>query len=98
MGTLLSQVKLVAGSDCTVLLQGESGTGKELLARAIHDHSARRMGPFVTIDCATVPEALLESELFGYVKGAFTGAITNKKGLCEEAQGGTLFLEGVMHF
>jgi DNA-binding NtrC family response regulator len=74
MQASLRLVDLVAGSDATVLLQGESGTGKELIARAIPDHSARRERPFVILDCGTVPESLLESELFGYTKGAFTGA------------------------
>lgn len=95
MRALLRLVELVAGSDSTVLLQGESGTGKELIAKAIHEHSHRREQPFITIDCGTVPESLLESELFGYVKGAFTGAMTNKKGLFEEAHGGTLFLDEI---
>jgi DNA-binding NtrC family response regulator len=95
MRALLRLVELVASSDSTVLLQGESGTGKELIAKAIHEYSPRRERPFVTIDCGTVPESLLESELFGYVKGAFTGAVTNKKGLFEEAHGGTLFLDEV---
>jgi len=92
---LLRQVQLVAGSDCTVLLQGESGTGKELIARALHRLSQRREQPFITLDCGTIPESLLESELFGYVKGAFTGASINKKGLWEEAHGGTLFLDEI---
>jgi DNA-binding NtrC family response regulator len=92
---LLRQVQLVAGSDCTVLLQGESGTGKELIARALHRLSPRRERPFITLDCGTIPESLLESELFGYVKGAFTGASTNKKGLWEEAHSGTLFLDEI---
>jgi len=95
MRTLLRQVELVATSDTTVLLQGESGTGKELVARAIHDHSPRRERPFVVIDCGTVPESLLESELFGHVRGAFTGATTTKKGLFEEAHGGTLVLDEI---
>ncbi len=95
MRTLLRQVELVAPSDTTVLLQGESGTGKELVARAIHDHSPRRERPFVVIDCGTVPESLLESELFGHVRGAFTGAITTRKGLFEEAHGGTLVLDEI---
>jgi len=95
MQALLRLVDLVADSDATVLLQGESGTGKELIARAIHDHSARRGRPFVILDCGTVPESLLESELFGYTKGAFTGAVTNKKGLFEEADGGTLLLDEI---
>ena len=95
MQALLRLVGLVAGSDATVLLQGESGTGKELIARAIHDHSGRRERPLVVLDCGTVPESLLESELFGYLKGAFTGAQINKKGLFEEANGGTLFLDEI---
>lgn len=92
---LLKQVRLVAQSDSTVLLQGESGTGKELIARAIHTYSPRKERPFVTLDCGTVSESLLESELFGYLKGAFTGATTDKKGLCEEAHRGTLFLDEI---
>src|SRR4030095_13249234 len=91
----LAQANLVAPSDTTVLLQGESGTGKELVARAIHDHSPRRERPFVVIDCGTVPASLLETELFGHVKGAFTGATGTKKGLFEEAHGGTLFLDEI---
>jgi len=92
---LLKQVRLVAQSESTVLLQGESGTGKELIARAIHTYSPRKERPFVTLDCGTVSESLLESELFGYVKGAFTGATSNKKGLCEEANRGTLFFDEI---
>jgi DNA-binding NtrC family response regulator len=92
---LLRQVQLVAGSDSTVLLQGESGTGKELVARALHRSSPRRNRAFLALDCGTIPESLLESELFGYVKGAFTGASANKKGLWEEAHGGTLFLDEI---
>jgi DNA-binding NtrC family response regulator len=95
MRALLHQVKLVAASNSTILIQGESGTGKELIARAIHQHSLRRDGPFVAIDCGALPEPLLESELFGHAKGAFTGAIHNKKGLFEEAHGGTLFLDEI---
>jgi len=95
MRALLHQVKLVATSHSTILIQGESGTGKELIARAIHQHSLRRDGSFVAIDCGTLPEPLLESELFGHTKGAFTGAIYNKKGLFEEAHGGTLFLDEI---
>ena len=92
---LLKQVRLVAQSESTVLLQVESGTGKELIARAIYTYSPRKERPFVTVDCGTVSETLLESELFGYVKGAFTGATTSKKGLCEEANKGTLFLDEI---
>ncbi len=95
MHALLRQVQLVAASDSTVLLQGESGTGKELIARALHRSSPRRERPFITLDCGTIPETLLESELFGYVKGAFTGATSNKKGLWEESHGGTLFLDEI---
>ncbi|HEV8713934.1 MAG TPA: sigma-54 dependent transcriptional regulator [Candidatus Binatia bacterium] len=95
MRALLRQVKLVAASQSTILIQGESGTGKELVARAIHQHSLRREGPFVAVDCGALPEPLVESELFGHTKGAFTGAIHNKKGLFEEAHDGTLFLDEI---
>ena len=95
MRTLFRQVKLVAASNSTVLIQGESGTGKELIARAIHQQSPRADRPFVAIDCGTLPEPLLESELFGHARGAFTGAIQAKKGLFEEAHGGTLLLDEI---
>ena len=84
-----------APTNSTVMLRGESGTGKELIARAIHFNSLRKDKPFVTVDCASLSENLLESELFGHVKGSFTGAVANKKGLLEEADGGTLFLDEI---
>jgi two-component system response regulator PilR (NtrC family) len=78
-----------------VLITGESGTGKELVARAIHTHSPRKAGPFVTMNCGGVPEQLLESELFGYTKGSFTGAVTDKIGLFQAADGGTIFMDEI---
>jgi transcriptional regulator with PAS, ATPase and Fis domain len=91
--TALAAVQRVAPSGLPVLLLGESGTGKELFARAVHEASARATGPFVVVDCSGLTETLFESELFGYEKGAFTGAQGRKKGLVETAQGGTLFLD-----
>jgi two-component system NtrC family response regulator len=85
----------VAPTDATVLIRGETGTGKELVAKAIHFQSARRARPFVTINCAAIPRELLESELFGYMKGAFTGALTHKKGKAEIADGGTMLLDEI---
>jgi two-component system, NtrC family, response regulator AtoC len=95
MRETLELLARAAGSTATVLIRGESGVGKELAARAIHDRSPRRDGPFVTIQCAALPESLLESELFGYEKGAFTGAACRKPGRIELAHGGTLFLDEI---
>lgn len=95
MHQLFEMIRLVADSPATVLIQGESGTGKELVARTIHRTSYRRDKPFVVVDCGALPETLLESELFGHVKGAFTGAAGAKPGLFEEADGGTIFLDEI---
>jgi two-component system response regulator PilR (NtrC family) len=92
---ILEMVRTVAPTLSTVLITGESGTGKELVARAIHEASSRREKPFVSINCSAFPETLLESELFGYFKGAFTGADNNKKGIFESANTGTLFLDEI---
>src|SRR5262249_6699204 len=88
-------VMQAAPSEATVLLLGESGTGKELLARALHDNSARAKGPFIAVNCAAIPESILEAELFGYEKGAFTGAAVARDGRFEAAHGGTLFLDEI---
>ena len=92
---VLRMAQQVAPTDLTVLIEGESGTGKELLARAIHQHSARRDGPFVAVNCAAIPEGLLESELFGHEKGAFTGAWKRRAGKFEQARAGTLLLDEI---
>ena len=91
----LDQVQIVAPTNCTVLILGETGTGKELIARAIHNRSSRRDKPFVRVNCAAIPSGLLESELFGHERGAFTGAIARKIGRFELANGGTLFLDEI---
>ncbi|MEZ4365873.1 MAG: sigma 54-interacting transcriptional regulator [Kofleriaceae bacterium] len=93
MRELFAILELAAPSDATVLIEGESGTGKELVARALHDASARAAGPFVVVDCSAIGEALLDSHLFGHVRGAFTGAERDRKGAFVEASGGTLFLD-----
>ncbi|HYF00723.1 MAG TPA: sigma-54 dependent transcriptional regulator, partial [Planctomycetota bacterium] len=95
MQAVFKQVAAVAASDATVLLVGESGTGKELLARAVHYNSARASGPFEAINCGSIPETLLESELYGHERGAFTGAVRRKPGKFEVADGGTAFLDEI---
>jgi two-component system response regulator FlrC len=95
MQSVMGQVKKVAATDATVLLLGESGTGKEVLSRALHRESRRATGPFVAVNCAAISDALLESEMFGHEKGAFTGAVSNHRGRFELADAGTLFLDEV---
>src|SRR5438270_6734751 len=95
MDKLKQTIRTVASTQSTILIHGESGTGKELVARAVHTCSPRASDPFVSINCGAFPETLLESELFGYVKGAFTGATQNKRGLFEVADGGTIFLDEI---
>src|SRR6185295_10585501 len=92
---VIRTARLVAQSRSTVLITGETGTGKELVARAIHDWSAQREMPLVKVNCAALPETLIESELFGHVRGAFTGAVANKKGRFALADGGTIFLDEI---
>src|SRR5678810_923510 len=95
MHEVLELVESVAGSDANILIQGENGTGKELIANAIHYNSKRAKGPFIKINCAAIPKDLIESELFGYKKGAFTGAQNDKEGLFEMAEGGSLLLDEI---
>jgi len=95
MSSIMSLLAKVGGSQATVLFMGETGTGKGLLAQVVHEISSRRDRPFVQVNCAALPEPLLESELFGYVHGAFTGALRDKTGLFEEAEGGTIFLDEI---
>jgi len=95
MAEVFDMVHRVADSNATVLLRGESGTGKTMVAKALHANSKRKKGPFIVVNCAAIPESLMESELFGHEKGAFTGAISRKKGRFEQADGGTLFLDEI---
>src|SRR5256884_6439816 len=95
MQEVFKMIERVADTDSTILILGESGTGKELVAKALHFNSRRQFSPFVPVNCSALPENLLESELFGHRKGAFTGAINDKKGLFQEADGGTIFLDEV---
>jgi transcriptional regulator with PAS, ATPase and Fis domain len=95
MQRVFEMVERVAPMRTSVLITGDTGTGKELIARAVHDVSPRANAPFIAVNCSALPENLLESELFGHVKGSFTGAIANKRGLIEDASGGTLFLDEI---
>src|SRR5262249_964657 len=95
MQEVIHRAELVAGTKSTVLITGETGTGKEMVARAIHDRSAQRDRPLIKVNCAAIPETLLESELFGHVRGAFTGATNSKKGKFALADGGTIFLDEI---
>src|SRR5213594_187248 len=95
MQEVFKMIERLADTDSTILILGESGTGKELVAKALHFNSRRQFSPFVPVNCSALPENLLESELFGHRKGAFTGAINDKKGLFQEADGGTIFLDEV---
>jgi two-component system response regulator HydG len=95
MRDVIEPLRRVAPTDATLLILGESGTGKELVANAVHENSLRPKGPFTAVNCAAIPENLLESELFGYEKGAFTGAVSRKEGKIASAQGGTLFLDEI---
>ncbi len=95
MTELRRQIQVVAGTDLPVLVEGETGTGKELVARAVHEMSRRRGGPFVTVNCGAIPRELMEAELFGHLAGSFTGATSSRKGMVREAESGTLFLDEV---
>jgi DNA-binding NtrC family response regulator len=98
MRRVYALMEMVASNEATVLIQGETGTGKEVVARAIHDESSRASGPFIAVDCGAIAENLVESELFGHLRGAFTGATSERRGLFEEASGGTIFLDEIGEF
>ena len=95
MRSVFKMVDKIAGTGATVLINGESGTGKEVIAGSIHQKSDRAQGPFVAINCGAIPETLLESQLFGHVKGSFTGADKDTMGFCRQAEGGTIFLDEI---
>jgi two-component system NtrC family response regulator len=95
MRSVQKSIGMLADSDATVLISGETGTGKELVAHAIHDYGHRKAGPFIAVNCASIPSELMESELFGHVRGAFTGAVSERKGAFRQADGGTLFLDEI---
>ena len=95
MAALFNRMAEVAHTDTSVIIEGETGTGKELVAEAIHDHSSRPSGPYVVVDCAAVPRELIESEIFGHAKGAFTGALVERQGAFEAADGGTIFIDEI---
>ena len=95
MGKVISTLKRIADSEATILITGETGTGKSLLSGTVHFNSRRRAKPFIKINCANIPETLLESELFGHERGAFTGATKTRTGRLEQANGGTVFLDEI---
>ena len=95
MRAMFLKLERMSGTDSTVLIQGETGTGKELVAQVIHEKSARAAGPFITVDCGALPEEMLDAELFGHVRGSFTGAVSDREGAFEAADGGTIFLDEI---